>query len=176
MVLLMYNMFMKLKKILYFILILSCFVFCINKTSAIPNPWTECGNDIYCAANIAGFDFPLQVKNSSVRAMSDMIEIRFLLDKKRSVTIRKSVSCKGNPDEYGIADISGDYNNYPVNKIIMIDQSVPFSVRGSKNKFYVINFVAETGYYSLNCKKGLKLKDIKYLYKLIKEAEIQNQS
>ena len=167
---------MKMKRTLYSILLLSCFIFCINKTSAIPNPWTDCGDDIYCAANIAGFNFPLRVKNYSARAMADMIEIRFPLDKKRSVTVRKAVNYDGKADEYGIKDISGDYNNYPVNKTIKIEQSIPFSVRGDKNKFYVVNFAAETGYYSFICKKGLKLKDIKYLYKLLEEAEAPRHS
>lgn len=167
---------MKMKKILYSILILSCFVFCINKTLAIPNPWTDCGDDIYCAANIAGFNFPLNVENYSVRAMSDMIEITFSLDRKRSVTVRKSKLYKGIADEYGIQDISGDYNKYSVNKIIKIENSVPFRVRGDKNKFYVVNFAAETGYYCFICKKGLRQKDIKYLYKLLEAAEAPRNS
>lgn len=167
---------MKIQKILYLILILACFIFCINKTSAIPNPWTECGNDIYCAANIAGFNLPLRVNNYSVRAMADMIEITFPLNKKKTVTIRKSVLYKENADEHGIKDISGDYNNYSVNKTIWLEQSIPFKVKGNKDKYYVVNFAAETGYYCFICKKGLSLNDIKYLYNLIKEAEAPRQS
>ena len=87
------------------------------------------------------------------------------------VTVRKSEVYNGQADENGIKDTSGDYNNYPVNKIIWIGQSVPFSVRGGRNKFYIVNFAAETGYYSFSCKEGLKLNDIKYLYKLLEEAE-----
>lgn len=159
------------KKILYFALIISFSIFSVHKASALPNPWSECGNDISCAADVAGFNFPLQVQNCQIRAMKDMIEITFSNTWKRKVTIRKSVFYEGNSDEYGIKDISGDYNDYPINKIIWIEQSVPFRVRGDKNRFYIANFAAETGYYSIICEKGLKFKDIKYFYKLLEEAE-----
>ena len=161
------------KKTLYSILILSCFVFAIHSVSAIPNPWIECGDDIYCAANKAGFNFPLRIENYSVRAMKDMIEITYPFDKKRTVTIRKSQLFEGKADENGIKDISGDYNKYPVNKTILINKAVPFRVRGDKNKFYVVNFAADSGYYSFTCEKGLKIKHIKSLYKLLAEAEAE---
>ena len=159
------------KKILYTTLITFCFLFAINAVFAIPNPWTDCGDDIHCSANIAGFNFPLQLKTYSARAMKDMIELSFPFDKKRTVTVRKSTLFDGTADENGIKDISGDYNKYPVNKTVWLKKAIPFRVRGDKNKFYVINFAAETGYYSITCKKGLKLKDIKHLYKLLEEAE-----
>ena len=168
---LLYNLFMKMKKILYSILIMSCFAFAVNVASAMPNPWTECGDDISCAGDIAGFNFPLQVKNYSVRAMADMIEFTFPLDKNRTVTVRKSLHAEGIPEEDGIKDISGDYNVYPINKIILINAGIPFSVRGDKTKFYVVNFAAESGYYSIMCNKGLKIKDIKYFYKLLEKTE-----
>ena len=158
------------KKTLYFILIMSCFVFAIHTALAIPNPWIECKDDIYCAAKKAGFNFPLKVNNYSVRAMKDMIELTFPYNK-RIVTIRKSVFYNGEADENGIKDISGDYNNYPVNKTIWVKKSIPFRVKGNKNKYYIVNFAADTGYYSLTSKKGLKLKDIEHFYKLLKEAE-----
>lgn len=162
---------MKINKVLYLILTIICFIFVANTVFAIPNPWTECGDDIYCAANIAGFNFPLQIKNYSARAMKDMIEITFPLDKKRIAKIRKSQIYDIKADDNGIKDISGDYNTYPVNKTILINGNIPFNVRGDKNKFYVVNFAAESGYYSIMCDKGLKIKDIKYFYKLLEEAE-----
>lgn len=36
---------------------------------SMPNPWIECGNDISCGALKAGFNFPLNVENYTVRAM-----------------------------------------------------------------------------------------------------------
>lgn len=141
------------------------------KTDAMPNPWSDCGEDLSCASKKAGFDFPLNVKNYSVRAMEDMIEIKFPLDKKRIVTVRKSELFDAPEDKNGIKDISGVYNNYPVNKTVLINKCVPFSVRGKKNKFYVVNFAAETGYYSLYCEKGISLREINYFYNLLKEAE-----
>lgn len=163
------------KKILFLVIICSIFVI-YNKVLAIPNPWLECGDDISCGANKAGFNFPLRVKNYSVRAMNDMIEITFPLNRKRVITVRKSQIYNGQADENGIKDISGDYNNYPVNKTVKIDNGVSFNVRGKENKFYVVNFAAETGYYSISCKKGLTIKDIAYLYKLLEEAEAPRNS
>ena len=163
------------KKIL--LLIIICSIFAIyNKVFAIPNPWIECGDDISCAAEKAGFNFPLKAEKYSVRAMDDMIEITFPLDKKRTVTVRKSQVFNAQADENGIKDISGDYNNYPINKTIKIDNGISFNVRGKKNKYYVVNFAAETGYYSISCNNGLTLKDIKYFYKLLEEAEAPRQS
>lgn len=156
------------KKILYIIFLIS---FSILTAYAMPNPWTDCGDDIYRASKIAGFNFPLRVKSYTVRAMNDMIEISFPYDKKRIVTIRKSLHYNGYSDTDGIQDISGDYNNYPTNKSILIKKAVPFNVRGKKNKFYVANFAAETGYYSITSKNGLKIKDINHLYTLLEEAE-----
>ena len=144
--------------------------------SAIPaqtmsNPWIECGKDISCGEAKAGFDFPLQVENYTVRAMDDMIELRFPLDEKRNVVMRKSVTSEGNSDENGIIDISGDYNQYPVNKIVSLENGVKFSVRGEENNYKVVNFASESGHYSIMCNEGLSLQDIKYFYKLLEEAE-----
>ena len=163
------------KKLLISVFVLTCFVI-VDRVFALPNPWIECGDDISCGAKKAGFNFPLRVKNYSVRAMEDMIEITFPLDKKRTVTVRKSQRYGGGADEYGIKDISGDYNNYPVNKTITLDNGVVFNVRGKKNEYYVVKFAAETGYYSFVSDKGLKLKDIKYFYKLLEEAEAPRNS
>ena len=125
------------KKILYSVLIILFLLFGVHNVSAIPNPWVECGDDISCGASRAGFNFPLRVKNYSVRAMTDMMELTFPLDKKRQVTVRKSELYNAKADENGIKDISGDYNNYPINKTLWVEKSVPFNVRGYKSKFYV---------------------------------------
>ena len=159
----------------FFVIILSIFaIFLINfnqNLSAMPNPWINCDNDISCGAKKAGFNFPLRVQNYSVRAMKDMIEIKFPLDKKRSVTVRKSQVYAGNTDDNGIGDTSGVYINYPVNKSITLKNGIMFNVRGKKNIFYVSNFAAESGYYSMYCEQGLKLNDINKLYEIIAEAE-----
>jgi len=163
------------KKILYSI---SFFLFIILsfKVTAIPNPWVDCKDDLYCASQKAGFTFPLRVKNYYIRAMKGMIEITFPIDKKRKITVRKSQLFEGDADKNGIKDISGIYNNYPVNKTVFIEGSVPFNLRGEKNKFYVANFAADSGYYSFYCDKGMKIKHIKFLYKLLAEAEAERYS
>lgn len=141
------------------------------KAVALPNPWIECGEDLGCGAAKAGFNFPLRVADYTVRAMDDMLEIRFPLDDKRNVIVRKSVMPQGEADENGIIDISGDYNKYPVNQTVTLENGVKFSVRGEENKYKVVNFAAETGYYSIMCDEGLNFQDIEYFYKLLEAAE-----
>ena len=160
------------KKILTLSIILSAlFIYSNKSTEAIPNPWINCKDDISCGAKKAGFNLPLRVENYKVRAMKGMIEISFPY-KKQNITIRKSESYKGKADSNGIKDISGNYNKYPINKTILIQKAVPFNVRGEKNKFYVANFAADTGYYSIISDKGLTLKDINHFYNLLEEAEV----
>ena len=153
------------KKVFYLIIFMCLVLFCytINNASAIPNPWIDCGDDIYCGAKKAGFNLPIRVKNYSVRAMEGLLEINFPLDKKRNVSLRKTETYKEN--------LSGVYENYPINKTITLNNGVMFNVRGDKKKFYVANFAAESGYYSMYSKEGMKLKDINYFYKLLEEAE-----
>jgi hypothetical protein len=138
---------------------------------SMPNLWIECGSDISCGALKAGFNFPLNVENYTVRAMKGMLEFRFPLDEKRNVIVRKSTTAEGEADENGIIDISGDYNQYPVNKTVTLDNGVKFSVRGEENSYKVVNFGAETGYYSIVCDEGLNKADIEYFYDLLAEAE-----
>ena len=162
---------MQVSKTLLLTAIFSIMLYLGQDVYAMPNPWIDCNDDIYCAAQKAGFNFPLRLQNYSVRAMKDMIEIIFPLDKKRTVTVRKSQAADGKWDENGIIDISGVYNNYPVNKSIRLKNGVVFNVRGDKKKFYVITFAAETGYYSFYSKEGMNLKDINRFYNLLEEAE-----
>ena len=138
---------------------------------SMPNPWIECGNDISCGALKAGFNFPLNVENYTVRAMKGMFEFRFPLDEKRNVIVRKSTTAEGEADENGIIDISGDYNQYQVNKTVTLENGVKFSVRGDEDNYKVVNFAAESGYYSIMCAEGLNKADIEYFYDLLAEAE-----
>ena len=161
------------KKVL-FTFCFAIITFATYSAQSMVNPWIDCGNDIYCGAKKAGFDFPLKVKNYTVRAMEGMLELRFSLDDGRKVTVRKALEFEGSADENGIIDISGDYNHYPVSKTIMIKNRVKFSVRGKEDSYKVVNFAAETGYYSIICDDGLKLEDIEYFYELLKDAEAPN--
>ena len=151
----------------FFVIILGILlIFIINfnhRLSAMPNPWINCDDDISCGAKKAGFNLPLNVKNYSVRAMNGLLEINFPIDKKREVCLRKSQTYDG--------DLSGVYENYPINKTITIKNNIPFNIRGDKKKIYVANFAAETGYYSFYSKQGMTIKDINYFYNLLEEAE-----
>ena len=110
------------------ILILNSIIF-IGNTHAMQNPWIDCGDDISCAAKKAGFNFPLRVSNYSARAMEDMIEMKFQLDKKRTVTIRKSVKF------YNSGDNSGVYKNYPVLKDISLKNGVELRAEAEAPRF-----------------------------------------
>jgi hypothetical protein len=146
-----------------FVILLIFLVSFSQKSFAIPNPWIECGDDISCGAKKAGFNLPLNIKNYSVRAMKGTLEIDFPLDKKREVSLRKSLDYDGN--------LSGVYEDYPVNKTISTKNGISFNIRGDKKKIYVANFAAETGYYSFYSKQGMTIKDINYFYDLLEEAE-----
>ena len=135
------------------------------------NPWIDCEDDISCGAAKAGFNFPLKVENYTVRAMKGMLELRFTLDDGRKVIVRKAETFDGEADENGIIDISGDYNHYPVNKTITLENGVKFAVRGDEDNYKVVNFAAESGYYSIMCGEGMNLQDIEHFYKLLEEAE-----
>ena len=158
------------KKTIYIVCFLTVFLSTISAQSMI-NPWVDCGSDMSCGAQKAGFNFPLNVENYTVRAMEGMLELRFPLNDGRKVIIRKAQTFDGKADENGIIDISGDYNQYPVNKTVTLDNGVKFSVRGEEDKYKVVNFAAETGYYSIICNEGLKKADIEYFYELLSEAE-----
>lgn len=161
----------------------SIFIFCFAiiafasySAKSMQNPWVDCGNDITCGAKKAGFDFPLNVKNYIVRAMDGMLELRFSLNDGRKVIVRKALEFENEPDENGIIDISGDYNHYPINKTITLENGVNFSVRGEDDNYKVVNFAAETGYYSIICNEGLNQSDIEYFYDLLAKAEAPKYS
>ena len=143
----------------------------VSNAKAMSNPWIECGDDIGCGAEKAGFNLPLRLKDYTVRAMDGMLEIHFPLDEKREVIVRKTIKAEGEADENGIADISGDYNQYPVNRTVTLKNGVKFAARGEEDNYKVVNFAADTGYYGIMCEDGLRLADIQYLYDLLKEAE-----
>ncbi|MBQ4400136.1 MAG: hypothetical protein II830_02430, partial [Alphaproteobacteria bacterium] len=71
----------------------------------------------------------------------------------------------------GIMDISGDYNEYPVNNTVTLENGVNFSVRGDEKNYKVANFAAESGYYSIMCEDGLIKEDIDNIYEMLSEAE-----
>ena len=154
-----------------FIICLAIIALSSYSAQSMVNPWINCGEDIGCGAQKAGFNFPLQVKNYTVRAMEGMLELRFPLSDGRKVIIRKAQTYEGKADENGMIDISGDYNQYPVNRTITLDNGVKFSVRGEEDSYKVVNFAAETGYYSIMCNDGLNKTDIEYFYNLLAEAE-----
>jgi len=164
------------KKIIL-ILFLVCAAFCMSACTnyntspvQIPNPWVDCNQDMELAKSTAGFGFPVNLKNYKIRAMKDMIEVRYMIDPDREVTIRKSAE-NMKTDENGLADISGDYNAYPVTETIRLKGEVPFLIRRDSSKIYVANFSAETGIYSIQCSQGLTINEIEQIYEIIAAAD-----
>ena len=136
-----------------------------NQPIGMPNPWTDCKDSYSCASKIAGFNMPLKLSNYSVRAMKDMIEVTYPLDEHRYVTVRKGY------DESNNGDNSGDYNHYPVNKVVTISNGVEINTRGDKDKIYVMFFMAESGVYSARCEQGISAKEVEDIYNVIREVE-----
>ncbi len=154
------------KKIIIIIgLIVSCVCFtsCKSEMVGMANPWID-NTDYKTAFKKAGFSFPLKLSNYSVRAMKGMIEISYPLDEKRTVYVRKS-------DTNETGDISGVYTKYPINKEIVLKGAVPMQIRADKDKIYVMNMAAESGYYSAYCPEGMSLKEIEGIYEILAEAE-----
>lgn len=156
------------KNLLY---ILACFYILFltgcTKSSFVgmPNPWIDCGQDLECAKNKAGFNFPVELSNINIRAMKDMIEIDYTINNK-TVTLRKSKKYDGK------GDISGDYNIYPVNKELSINY-IKFKVRGDNDtdKIYVVNFSLNKAHYAIMCDKGLNLDEIWDIYEVIRKTD-----
>ena len=132
----------------------------------MPNPWTDCRDNLECAGKIAGFEFPLTLSNLQVRAIKDMIEVTYPLDEFRDVVVRKTTE-----DLYNKIDISGDYNNNPIKDTLTLDNGVNMLVRRDNNLIYVAYLGASTGYYSINCSKGMTKKELQQVYSIIAEVE-----
>ena len=150
--------------IIYCFLIIFSTACTSSQQTGIANPWIECGQDLKCAKEKAGFAFPINIEKCNIRAMEDMIEIEYPFNEK-NVIIRKST---GN----NIGDISGDYNNYNINKELSINY-IKFNIRGDddRDKIYVANFFAKKANYAIMCDKGLNLDEIWNIYEIIKKAD-----
>ncbi len=163
------------KKLIFLLITFFVLVSCSNKAVeektmliGMANPWTDCGTNFNQAAEIAGFTFPLKLSNCDVRAMNGMIEVNYPLDEKRNVCVRKTDTEKFANN----GDISGVYIDYPINKEIILKNSVPLKIRGTEDKIYVMNMSASSGYYSAYCEQGMSLQEIEQIYETIADAEV----
>lgn len=137
-----------------------------SKPIGMPNPWTDCGENSACANKVAGFGFPVDFSNMQITAMKDIIQVVYPLDETREVTVRKATE-----ELYNSTDISGDYNNYPIKDTLTLDNGVKFEVRRDENLIYVAYFGAESGYYSINCPKGITKAELEQIYSAIAKVE-----
>lgn len=156
------------------VILIACSNDKIKQNIFITDSWIECNQDLEKAKNIAGFSFPFEITNFNVKAMKDMIEINYPIDRKRTVSIRKSFELNRKLNEHALFDISGDYNKYPINEDIKLFDSVWFNIRRNHDKIYVANFSAETGLYSINCSYGLTIEEVKQIFKMIEKVETKD--
>ena len=165
------------KKLVFLLLIFFCLVGCFGKVVeekpkliGMANPWTDCDDDLSKASKIAGFTFPLSLSKYTVRAMKGMIEINYVLDDFRTVCIRKT-----DFKQYANnGDVSGVYIEYPVNKEITLNNSIPIKIRGTQDKIYVMNMAISSVYYSAYCKEGMKLQEVERICNIIVQTETAN--
>lgn len=158
------------KKLIFLLLIFFVLVGCFRKMVeekpklvGMANPWTDCADDLSKASKIAGFTFPLSLSKYTVRAMKGMIEINYVLDDVRTICVRKT-----DFKQYANnGDVSGVYIEYPVNKEITLNNSIPIKIRGTQDKIYVINMAISNVYYSAYCKEGMNLQEVKRLCNII---------
>ena len=162
------------KKFLFLLLTFFVLVGCFRKVVeekpklvGMANPWTDCNEDLVKASKIAGFTFSLSLSKYTVRAMKSMIEIKYHLDEFRTVCVRKTdFKQYANKD-----DISGVYIEYPVNKEIILNNSIPIKIRGTQDKIYVMNIAISNVYYSAYCKEGMNLQEVERIYNIIVQTE-----
>ena len=165
------------KKILFLLLTFCVLVGCFGKKIeekpkliGMANPWTDCDDDLSKASKIAGFTFPLSLSKYTVRAMKGMIEINYVLDDFRTVCVRKT-----DFKQYANnGDVSGVYIEYPVNKEIALNNSIPIKIRGTQDKIYVINMAISNVYYSAYCKEGMNLQEVERICNAIVQTETTN--
>ncbi len=150
----------------------SLFLFLIgcNTTNSLtplhlPNPWTDCKENLSQASEIAGFSFPLSLTNYSVRAMKNIIEIRYPLNENRLLIIRKGRKF------FKDSDISGDYHQYPVTEKLSFKNNILITIRKDDKAIYVISFESDNHAYSVNSSNGMTTKEALDIYKVISEAE-----
>ena len=134
-----------------------------EKPVGVSNPWCDCGTNANEARNIAGFNFGLNPKGYEIRAMKNVFEVRFPLDKNRIVTVRKT--------ETNCGDCSGDYNKYLVNKEYTLPNTVVVNIRGNEELVNVMYFCAESGCFSVQCNEGMSYDEIYQIFKMIEEVE-----
>ncbi len=153
--------------------ILVCLVFSFLTTACTQitddntlNLLTDCKDDLSCAANIAGFKFPLVLSNFNVFAMEDMIEITYPLDENRDVTVRKTTLNNDNK-----IDLNQNHEKYQVKDILTLENGVTVTVLKNGKNIYVAYLAADSGYYSIFCPKGMSEKDIWQIYNVLAEAE-----
>ena len=128
----------------------------------MPNPWVDC-EDLTQAEQIAGFNFSLNLENSKIRAMKNMIEIVYRIDNKRKIIIRKSLTSEN-------SDISGVYNKYPINETTQLKNGYELKIRGDKDKIYVANINAPDKAFSIYCEQGINEEELQKICDFLVET------
>lgn len=152
-------------------LVISVFIMsaCSQKTEIqdnVTNVLTDCRDDLSCAKNVSGIEFPLILSNYTVKAMPDMIEITYPLNEFKDVTVRKSTQNLNKE-----IDINRNYEKYPDLDTLTLENGVDLKIRKNKNIIYVAYIAADSGYYSVFCPKGISENEIWQVYNVLAEVE-----
>ena len=156
------------KFLLFSLLFTTLSAFANEEMVGMPNPWTDCANDINKAAEIAGFDLPIDVEAFTFRASKGMIEAVAPISNNRDIIIRKSAKKDGiNRDN------SGDYNVYPMcEKVSMNGNTV--TLRRDEKLVYVMYFSTPEDDFSIQCKDGLTMGEVEKFHRLIWEYKVND--
>ena len=145
----------------FYLLIILAFIYLIFSSKIdfkeLTTHWVNCNTDFKCASEVAGFNFPLNLSNYSIRASKNAIEITYPLDEYRDVIIRKS--------------LKNYHNNYGINKLMILNESVLVAVAIKNDKIYAALLGAESGYFTIRCKNGMNNEELEGVYKIIAESE-----
>ena len=158
---------MNLIKLISLCAIATCLVSACTKNDMycnMQNPWVDCGTDMICAQKKSGLKFSPIGTKYDIRAMKDMIEVRYYDDEKGKITVRKAKIT-----EFG--DISGDYTQYPIRGDFEYNNIVFCYQAFEENKIRVVNFEDFRHDYSIACEKGLTKDEVINIYEIIKKIE-----
>ena len=121
----------------------------------IPNPWVDCGDDLALAAEVAGFEFRIPaLANYTVSVLpGELIKVTYPKDEVTDIVLCEAAV------EPESGDLSGDYNDYPVEETRTIS-GIEAAIRGDSELIYVANFNIGDSWYCISCTGGLSEEEL----------------
>lgn len=153
------------RKIIAFCLLAAAWPFALAGAQTNED-WTECGTDVACAEQTAGFSFPLQVTDYTLRAARGLLEISFPLDTARNVRVIKTETEPAEIHALG-EGLQPALKESP----LQLPDGITVTVFSDNQNTYLMHFGASGGFYTAYCLEGLTTDDMNHIYRLIAEAE-----